>query len=533
MRPVHHIRQIGTAATLCGLMLLILLVLATLRLLPEWWSNPDLSHGLFTPVLFVVLLHESRTRGTRRWLPAIAARALAATAALAGIALLVTGSLYAIALDWTHPLAGYLTGLALSAGLVAALALASAADRRWQPWNWSAFVAIGLWVLSLPLPPGTAARLTLQLQLWVSDGVLTSLHWLGIAATRTGNIIDLGNTSVGVEEACSGIRSLLSCVYAAAFFSAALVTRALNRCVILLLAPVLAIVMNFVRSLLLTLLAHRGVDISGTWHDATGFAILVLTAAALGGTALVLGRREQRGTQPDRASISTVNTNTGTHDLQWLTGAYGFALAWILTLALLSRPAPAMTEPPDLAAMLPAETETWNQVATDNLYAYAPALQTNHLVQRTYVRREPDDSRTQLTVYLAYWSPGQAPVSVVASHTPDLCWPGAGWTPAPEAAGVQRLEIERGRTLNPAQYRYFTHRSLPQHVWFWHVYEDRVIHSPDALSPIEVLRSVFRFGIRSRGQQLFVRVSSNRPWEVIHDDPLIRSLFQQLEAFGI
>src|SRR5690606_40034894 len=63
----------------------------------------------------------------------------------------------------------------------------------------------------------------------------------------------------GVEEACSGIRSLLSCVYAAAFFSAALVTRALNRCVILLLAPVLAIVMNFVRSLLLTLLAHRGV----------------------------------------------------------------------------------------------------------------------------------------------------------------------------------------------------------------------------------------------------------------------------------
>src|SRR5690606_2769321 len=63
MRPVHHIRQIGTAATLCGLMLLILLVLATLRLLPEWWSNPDLSHGLFTPVLFVVLLHESRTRG--------------------------------------------------------------------------------------------------------------------------------------------------------------------------------------------------------------------------------------------------------------------------------------------------------------------------------------------------------------------------------------------------------------------------------------------------------------------------------------
>src|SRR5690606_27987429 len=162
--------------------------------------NPDLTHGLFTPPLFLLLLHEARSRGTRRWLPRPTSRLLAGVAAAGGLALLLAASLYAVALDWTHPLAEYLSGLALSAALLAALALAASGDRRWQPWNWASLVAVGLWIMSLPLPPGTAARLTLELQLWVTDGVLTSLHWLGIAATRSGNIIDLGSTSVGVEE---------------------------------------------------------------------------------------------------------------------------------------------------------------------------------------------------------------------------------------------------------------------------------------------------------------------------------------------
>src|ERR1019366_4103191 len=52
----------------------------------------------------------------------------------------------------------------------------------------------------------------------------------------------------------------------------------------------LAIGMNLLRSLSLTLMANAGIEIAGFWHNATGFAILGLTAAILAWLALKLGR---------------------------------------------------------------------------------------------------------------------------------------------------------------------------------------------------------------------------------------------------
>src|SRR5207237_4001264 len=107
---------------------------------------------------------------------------------------------------------------------------------RLMPWTGSALVAIGLWLLSVPIPPGTYTRLTLGLQLWVSEAVLRALHLLGVAAIRHGNIIELARTTVGVEEACSGVRSLISCLFAGFFFSATLVRAPWARAVIIALA---------------------------------------------------------------------------------------------------------------------------------------------------------------------------------------------------------------------------------------------------------------------------------------------------------
>src|SRR6202040_4270378 len=133
----------------------------------------------------------------------------------------------------------------------------------------------------------------LGLQLWITRSVLATLHLFGIAAIRDGNLIELANTTVGVEEACSGVRSLISCVFGGFFFSAALVRRPWSRVLIIALAAPLALAMNFFRSLTLTLLANRGVDISHTWHDATGYAVLGVTALLLGGLAWWLARGEK------------------------------------------------------------------------------------------------------------------------------------------------------------------------------------------------------------------------------------------------
>ena len=57
------------AAKFCLAALGVAAAALSVRLWPEWRHNPDLSHGLFMPIIFLVLLHESRS-GTPRWLRA-------------------------------------------------------------------------------------------------------------------------------------------------------------------------------------------------------------------------------------------------------------------------------------------------------------------------------------------------------------------------------------------------------------------------------------------------------------------------------
>ena len=137
-----------------------------------------------------------------------------------------------------------------------------------------------------------------------------------------------------------------------------------------------------------------------------------------------------------------------------------------------------------------------------------------------------------MTVYLAYWPPGQASVSTVALHTPDACWPGAGWQPV-AAAAARFAPAVAGRTLPAAESRLFTSSDMTQYVWFWHLYDGVSITPRDPRSPRELLAIAWRYGFRPTGEQLFVRVSSNRPWNAIAGEPLLAEIFNHLHAFGL
>jgi exosortase len=507
---------------------------------PEWLHNPDLSHGLFAPVLFLLLLHESRRRGPWRYLSD--SRGLKGTRAgvlVAGLGLVCIAGLYAAAVEWTHPLVGLSLSLGLSALLLAALLWLATSRVRALPFNWTSLVAVGFWPLCAPLPPGTYSRLTLQLQFWVTEIVLNSLHLLGIAASTSGNIILLAHTSVGVEEACSGVRSLLSCVVAAVFFSATLVSRPWARVLLIALAPPLAFGMNIIRSLGLTLLANAGVNIDGAWHDFTGFGVLGMTAAILGGLALWLET-------PDTTSAATPDTPSSSPSAAIVKDAaprpWGILSASALTTVLVGffvfnthGPARQSSPPPDLTTILPVAPVGWDIVRTEDLYRFTPILETEHLIQRTYVRSrntEAGSEPLQITVYIAYWSPGQVPVSLVASHTPDACWPGGGWISEP----VARTEIPfnvGGQTLSSPEYRAFTNSGFLQHVWYWHLYDGRSIAQNDPRSAVALLKLAWNYGFRTAGEQMFVRVSSNRPWEEIQDDPLLSGILNRLRSFGL
>jgi exosortase len=507
------------------------------HLWPEWRHNPDLSHGLFMPAVFLLLLHESRSVGSPRFLrPGLASgTALVATLLLSLLALSAAG-LYAAALGWSHAVVNFMLTASLALLLGAGIIGFAGTTVRLVPLNWNAAVALLLWALCAPLPPGTYSRLTLTLQLWVSENVLRALHLLGIAALRHGNVIELTHGSVGVEEACSGVRSLISCVFAGLFFSATLVRGAWSRALLIALSVPLALGMNFIRSLVLTLLANRGVNIAGTWHDVTGFAVLALTAAFLAGLALLLERREKKTAAPAPTPGPTSPAlPPAPRPAQLFTLSAGLAVAaalvglFVLNTRSTVRPdAPV----PNLYAILPASVPGWRVDTTTDLYQFAEILQTDYLAQRTYLRRTVAGQEVQVTLYAAYWRAGQAPVSLVASHTPDACWPGAGWSalalPAPPAPPTIA-----GRTLAPPEYRIFKSGDFPQHVWFWHLFDSRPIAYRDPYSATELLRLAWRYGFRHDGDQLFVRISSNVPWSEIGAEPLLAQFFARTQSLGL
>jgi exosortase len=524
-------RDLPWLARLPLLLLAAALLALSIRLWPEWRQNPDLSHGMFMPVVFVLLVIEAR-RGTRRFIRRGVGSALACTALLAlAVGALVAAGLYAAAVDWSHPLVNGMLALSAVALLGAALVVYAGESVRLVGLNWNAFIAVVLWLWCTTIPPGTYSRLTLALQLWVSESTLRTLHLLGIAAIRHGNIIELARATVGVEEACSGVRSLISCVFAGLFFSATLVRRPWARAVIIALSAPLALLMNFLRSLTLTLVANSGTDIAGAWHDVTGFAVLGVTAVLLGALAYLLGRHSADEPAVAAASARPVRAPLG--PLVALAGTLVLSAVLVALAIDNTRPSMRGNRPvPDLDALLPETASGWHVTTTNDLYQFRDTLQTDHLAQRIYRRPNGDGTTTEVILYLAYWQPGQAPVSLVASHTPDACWPGSGWTAKPVTIATAPLRVDH-RTLPSAEYRLFTFGDFPQHVWFWHLYDRRPITFLDPYSPAALLRIAWRYGFRHDGDQLFVRVSSNRPWSEFAADPLLAEFFRRLEPLGI
>ncbi len=498
---------------------------------PQWLHDDNLTHGIFLPILSGILVLEGRRVPRPRFTPAGAGPVLlGALLMLASLASLAAAVAYATALGWSHAMAEFL----LSVSLVLALgaALIGFADRRvrFLPLNWATAVAAFLWLFASPPPPGTYARLAAFLQARVTDGVVWILHGAGIAAFQDGNVIELARTTVGVSEACSGVRSLISCTVAGLFLSGLLLRRPVHRALIIVLSQAIGLAMNFLRSLLLTLLANAGVNIELHWHDITGASILVGTTILVATLALWLHRRESAA---EERAIEIPAVTAGNSPLQGMIAA---ALLLVATAAVAfstrgqSIGASAAT-PPDLAALLPPPPRGWTAGTTPGMDQYSDVLHTHALMEEVY-SDGVSPGGVRLSFYLAYWRPGEAPVSLVDAHTPDACWPGTGWKAEPVPSERSMLEVG-GRVLAPAECRLFTHDRFETHVWFWHLYGGRPLVFVDPYSATRLLKIAWRFGFGRPEDQLFVRVSSNRPWQEIASLPAVRQLFGNLKPLGL
>jgi exosortase len=128
----------------------------------------------------------------------------------------------------------------------------------------------------VPLPVILYNSLAAPLQLLASGTATQVIRWLGISVYRDGNIIQLAQTSLGVAEACSGLRSLASLSVAALLLGHLECSRLRTRVAVLLLAIPIAILANVFRVAGTAILAEHDPDLAmGFYHAATGWLVFV------------------------------------------------------------------------------------------------------------------------------------------------------------------------------------------------------------------------------------------------------------------
>jgi exosortase len=104
---------------------------------------------------------------------------------------------------------------------------------------------------------------------------LEALNWLGIPAIRSGHLITIVGGTLGVEEACSGIRSLQSTLMMAWFLGELQHLRFVTRGTLLACGVAFALFTNTLRTVFLSTLAARsGLDAAHSWHDTAGLLAL-------------------------------------------------------------------------------------------------------------------------------------------------------------------------------------------------------------------------------------------------------------------
>ncbi|MGP0073323.1 MAG: exosortase/archaeosortase family protein [Bryobacteraceae bacterium] len=143
-------------------------------------------------------------------------------------------------------------------------------------------------ILMITPPTFIFERLTLSLQLLASRLGEFFLELLGYSVLREGNILEMVGIKLSVEEACSGIRSLVAIFFMCVLYNYFFVQGRSMKALLLVMAIPIAIFGNAVRIVATGVASqYNPALVSGTAHEMFGYVSVV--AAALGVVAFHLG----------------------------------------------------------------------------------------------------------------------------------------------------------------------------------------------------------------------------------------------------
>lgn len=228
-------------------------------LVERWWQDEGYSHA------FLVL----PLAGYLAWKQRRASAALPSSPD--GRGLVVVALACALYLIGKLGAEFFLTRISLVV-LLAGLAWVSGGLRRLR----SIAFPLLLVASTIPLPVLIYNRLSAPLQLLASTVSTEVAHWLGISVYQEGNIIHLAYTSLGIAEACSGLRSMSSLTVSALLLAYLELRRTFARLTLVALAVPVAIAWNVVRVAGTAVLSEYDPEVgAGFYHSFSGWLAFV------------------------------------------------------------------------------------------------------------------------------------------------------------------------------------------------------------------------------------------------------------------
>ena len=380
------------------------------KLTTDWSTNPQYEFGYFVPFFILYLL-------ARRWpsRPTIPTdRPVALAAIVGGLALLVLLPIRVVQesnpdwrpLNWIH------------AATVVALSITPFAIIGGWKWVRHFGFPFVLIFLALPWPLAMEQAVLQKLTGAVTAVTVELLNMIDVPAMQRGNVIDLASGSVGVADACSGIRSLAGTLMASVFFGEFYLLVASKRALLVVCATILAFALNLVRTLFLSWRASsEGVDSISKWHDPAGLTIFMVSFAGLWLLATYFSRLQDSPDSPPPPEAVPLDLHPA---------LLSCVLVWLLAINVASevwyrfregtRPNPVTWEirwPEESNAVrpsaIPEETRSILRYTTGNSVTFDWA----------------DGSIWQ--VFFFRWAPGRSSLQLATMHRPEICLPAVGY----------------------------------------------------------------------------------------------------------
>jgi exosortase len=238
----------------------------------------------------------------------------------------------------------------LTAALICPLRVVLEANPDWRPLLWVLASAVVLFSLSamfcvggrvcakhfafpilfplsaVPWPGHIEIPVTLSMMRVAATVATEILNAFGVVTLQHGTVLETSNGFIGVDEACSGIKSFQAMVFIGLALSELSGARGFQRFKVVALGWIIAFIANLSRITFLACMgALYGTGALEAWHDTTGTAVFVISGFLLA----LLGLR----LKPADTSAPARGALTWTHVPQ---GAFAVCLAFFLTAEALT-----------------------------------------------------------------------------------------------------------------------------------------------------------------------------------------------------